>query len=131
MPRPRPDRALRRAVTALARLHPDDLSLILDALEPAEKARVDALIAQLGSPPPAKAESEPVWTYEGVSPWLRVHIDPSARAGRANREFILMTDATRAALVTAAEPFRTQRAPAGPGRSLMTHLWEKLTGTAA
>jgi hypothetical protein len=128
MPRLRPDRALKQAVTALARLHPDDLALILDALEPAEKARIDALIAGLGSGEP---EAEPVWAYEGVSPWLRVRIDPSAKAGRASREFVLMTDEARSALVAAAAPFRTQRAPAGPGRSLMAHLWGKLTGALA
>lgn len=133
MRRPPPDRALRRAVTELARLHPDDLSLILDALEPAEKARIDALIAELAGPGPGQTggEPEPVWTYEGVSPWLRVRIDPNAKAGRASREFVLLTDAARAALVDAAAPFRTQRRPAGPGRSLMTQMWEKLRGASA
>ena len=128
MQRPRPDRAVRRAVMDLARLHPDDLALILDALEPAEREKIDALIAEFGNKRAAEDNPEPVWTYEGVSPWLRVRIDPSVKAGRASREFILMTDAACAALVTAAEPFRTQRAPSGPGRSLVTHLWEKLRG---
>lgn len=130
MQRPRPDRAVRRAVTELARLHPDDLALILDALEPAEKARIDALLGELGNSRPAPVEPVPAWTYEGVSPWLRVRIDPGAKAGRASREFILMTDAARAALVSAALPFRTQGPPAGPGRSLIAHIWEKLTGRA-
>jgi hypothetical protein len=132
MLRPRPDRAVRQAVTDLARLHPDDLALILDALESSERERIDALIAEFGSAGPRPQEAvEPAWAYEGVSPWLRVRIDPGAKAGRANREFVLMTDDARAALVTAAAPFRTQRPPAGPGRSLFTHIWEKLTGTAA
>lgn len=134
MPHPRPDRALRRAVTDLARLHPEDLALILDALEPAEKARIDALIAGLGGRPAADdaaapaAEAEPVWTYEGVSPWLRVRIDPNAPTRRKNAEFILMTDAARTALVAAAEPFRTAGVPSGPGRSLGSRIWGKLTG---
>lgn len=128
MPRPQPDRVVRRAVMSLARLHPDDLALILDALEPSEKERIDALIAAFGGPRPSQTEPELVWTYEGVSPWLRVRIDPTAKAGRANREFILMTDVARAALISAAAPFRTQGVPTGPGRSLAAQVWEKLTG---
>ena len=131
MRHPRPDRTLRRAVMELARLHRDDLALILAALEPAEKQRIDALIAEVANPRPAQADPEPVWAYEGVSPWLRVRIDPNAKAGRANREFVLMTEAARTALGAAAEPFRTQRVPTGPGRSLMTQIWGKLTGTPA
>lgn len=135
MPRRRPDRALRRAVADLARLHPDDLGMILDALEPAEKARIDALVAEFSARPAprpaAEPEAEPVWAYEGVSPWLRARIDPNAKAGRASREFILMTDEARAALVAAAEPFRTQRAASGPGRSLVSRIWEQLAGKPA
>lgn len=131
MLRPRPDQELRKAVGDLARLHPDDLALILDALEPLERERIDALITEFASPVPAQTEPEPVWTYGGVSPWLRVRIDPNVKAGRASREFILMTDATKAALVAAAEPFRTRRTPSEPGRSLVTQIWDKLTGKPA
>lgn len=127
MKRPPPDRALRRAVADLARLHPDDLAVILDALEPAEKARIDALVADFAGRP----DAEPVVTYEGVSPWLRVRIDPNAKGGRGKREFVLMTDAAREALVAAAEPFRAARPAAGPGRSLVGRIWEKLTGSPA
>lgn len=127
MPPRRPDRAVRRAVTELARLHPEDLALILDALGPEEKARIDALIAELGG----GTAPAPVFTYEGVSPWLRARIDPDAKTGRARREFILMTPAAHAALVAAAEPFRTERTPPGPGRSLAGRIWERLAGTPA
>jgi hypothetical protein len=131
MQRQRPERALRRAVTELARLHPDDLALVLDALEPAEKARIDTLIAGLGAPSPPAAEAEPVWTYEGVSPWLRVRIEPATKPGRASREFVVMTEATHAALMIAAAPFRTERPASGPGQSLMSQLWRRLSGTPA
>jgi hypothetical protein len=133
MPRPRPDRILRRALTDLARLHPEDLAMILDALEPAERARIERLTAELGERPTAAEapEAEPVWTYEGVSPWLRVRIDPNAKAGRAHREFVLMTDAARTALVAAAEPCKARRTASGPGRSLASRIWEKLGGAPA
>lgn len=132
MPRPAPERKLRRAVTALARLHPDDLALVLEALEPDERARIDALVAGLGQPEvPAGSEAEPVWSYKGVSPWLRARIDPDTKEGRANRDFILMTDEARAALVAAAAPFRTPAGTAGPGRSLLGQLWAMLGGARA
>ena len=58
MSRRRRERALRRAVADLARLHPDDVEAILGALEPAEKARIEALAAGLaGGPAPEPAAS--------------------------------------------------------------------------
>jgi hypothetical protein len=136
MRRPRPDRALKRAVADLARLHPDDAEAVLGALDPDEKARVDALIADHEGRPPAPApqaqpEAAPVWTYDGVSPWLLLRIDPNARVGRAGREFVLMTDAARDALREAAEPFRAEAAGAGRGQSLLDRLFQKLAGARA
>lgn len=137
MSRPRHDRALRRAVTDLARLHPEDLAMILDALEPGEKARIDALIDEFAGKQATPAgtmlqpHAELIWTYQGVSPWLRARIDPNARTGRRSREFILMTDAGHAALIAAAEPFRTSREQAGPGRSLVGLIRDRLGGLLA
>lgn len=132
MPRQAPDRALRRAATNLARLHPEDLAMILDSLSPHERARIDALIAGLGDKPEPPAETAapppPAWTYEGVSPWLRTRLDPEAHTGRAGREFFLMTDAGRDALGAAALPFRTSVTPMGSGRSLLGRIWARLAG---
>jgi hypothetical protein len=102
--------------------------LILEALEPAEKARIDALIAGLDAPLPSAEEAPPVWTYEGVSPWLRARIEPGANDKRGSREFILVTDAAHAALVEATAPFRTARAASGAGHSLAGRIWGRLAG---
>jgi hypothetical protein len=133
MLRRRPDRALRRAVADLARLHPDDAGAVLGALDPEDKARIDALIAEFhGRPVPAPnpaqpaVEAEPAWVYEGASPWLLLRIDPNAKVGRAGREFVLMTDAARDALGEAAAPFRTEAAGAAHGRSLLDRLLQRL-----
>jgi hypothetical protein len=131
MRRRRPDRALRRAVADLARLHPDDAGAVLGALDPDEKARIDALIAEFHGRPPAAEpapEAEPVWAYQGASPWLLLRIDPNARVGRAGREFVLMTDAARDALREAAEPFRTEAARTAHNHSLLDRLFQKLAG---
>lgn len=109
MPRRRSDRALRRAVTGLARLHPDDVAAILAALDPAEKARVDALMAGFAGAPvtPEQAPAAPVFAYEGVSPWLLGRIDPDAApAPGKGRDFVVMTEAAGEALREAAAPFR-------------------------
>lgn len=130
MRHPAPDRDLSRAVTTLAGLHPDDLALILDALEPRERALIDVLIGTSGrTDGQTVGEAEPVWSYEGVSPWLRVRIDPGAQKRGEKPEFILMTDAARAALVAAAAPFRTAAATPGPGPSLMGRIWGRLKGS--
>jgi hypothetical protein len=134
MSRRRPDRALRRAVADLARLHPDDAAAVLGALDLDEKAKVDALIADFQGRPLAVApapEAEPVWAYEGVSPWLLLRIDPDARVGRAGREFVLMTDAARDALRRAAEPSRTERTGGAHGHSLLDRLFQRLAGARA
>lgn len=116
MSRRRRERALRQVVADLARLHPDDVEAILGALEPAEKARIEALAAGLaGGPPrePAPPE-EPTWSYEGVSPWLLDRIDPEGRSGaRPGRDFVLMTPASAEALRAAALPLRTEGGPGG------------------
>jgi hypothetical protein len=127
MSRRQPDRALRGAVAGLARLHPDDVEAILGALDPAEKARVDVLVAGLAgrvateNPP----EAQPEWVYESVSPWLLTRIDPDdRRSARAGREFMLITDASREALRAAAEPFRKQVTPAARnGMALLDQVW--------
>jgi hypothetical protein len=131
MSRRHPDRALQRAVAGLARLHPDDAEAILAALDPADKARIEALA--LGDDP-AAAAVEPEYAYESVSPWLLARIDPEdRRAGRAGREFVLLTDAGRAALQAAAAPFRKQVSPGGPrrGRALLDQFWRFVTGAPA
>lgn len=112
------ERLLRRAVADLARLHPDDVEAILGALDADEKARVETLVAGLaGGPPAADAPPrEPVWTYEGISPWLLDRIDPDAKAGaRPGRDFVLMTPASAEALRAAAAPFRTEESGRGRG----------------
>src|SRR5438874_2364473 len=102
------DRALRRAVAGLARLHAEDREAILGALDATEKVRVEALVAVFAGRAAAEQppEAQPEWAYESVSPWLLARIDPDDRRGaRASREFVLMTDASRGALREAAEPF--------------------------
>ncbi|HEV2818511.1 MAG TPA: hypothetical protein VGW40_14960 [Allosphingosinicella sp.] len=132
MPRRRPDRALKRAVRGLARLHPDDVEAILGALDPGDRARVDAMVAGFaGRPLPVAAAPEPEqpeWAYESVSPWLLARIDPDDR--RAAREFVLMTETGREALRAAAEPFRKPvSAPgAGKARSLLDQAWRLVAG---
>jgi len=127
MPRRPSDRALRRAVRGLSRLHPDDVEAILGALEPGDRARVDAIAAGFTGRPPAAAAApepeEPEWAYESVSPWLLARIDPDDR--RAAREFVLMTETGREALRIAAEPFRKPAFAAGGGkaRSLLDQAW--------
>lgn len=132
MSRRRSDRALKRAVADLARLHPDDVEAILGALEPHEKARIDRLVAGFSGPAAAGAsepEQEPVWTYDGVSPWLLDRIDPDARSGRAGRDFVLMTPASGEALRAAAAPFRTQGGPqSGRGATLVARAMAFLAG---
>jgi hypothetical protein len=110
MSRRRSDRALKRAVADLARLHPDDVEAILGALDPREKARVDRLVAGFSGPAPESVPPEdPVWVYEGVSPWLLDRIDPDAKTGaRPSRDFVLMTPASGEALRAAAAPFRSR-----------------------
>jgi|GEM_PF-3524197 len=136
MPRRRSDRALRRAVSRLGRLHPDDVDAILGELDAGERARIDAMIAGFaGRPPPAEpapaAAEEPAWVYESVSPWLLARIDPDdRRADRPRPEFVLMTETASAALRGAAEPFRRPANPAGGGkaRSLLDQAWRLLAG---
>src|SRR5687768_10406850 len=101
--RPRPDRALKRAVADLARLHPDDVEAILGALDADERSRLDRIVA--GSPEtrePERAAEEPAWIYEGISPWLRDRLEPEGKGGT----FALVTPASVQALRAAAEPFR-------------------------
>jgi hypothetical protein len=135
MSRRGPDRALKRAVAGLARLHPDDVEAILGALDSREKSRVDALVAGLAGGAAAEdaAEAQPEWAYESVSPWLLARIDPEdRRSGRAGREFMLITDASRAALREAAEPFRKQKVPAANnGMALLDQLWRLFTSRRA
>lgn len=133
MSRRRPDRALLRAAAGLARLHPDDVEAILAALTSDERARLEALGASRAGQVPTEqpAEAEPEWTYESVSPWLLARIDPDdRRSGKAGREFVLMTDASRDALRAAAEPFRKQVGPAGrrSGAALLDQVWSLFRG---
>lgn len=134
MPDRRPDRAFRRAVAELAALHRDDLGMVLDALAPAQRARIEALVAGHAEEPPAAVpEAPPPAIYEGVSPWLLVRIDPGIKAGRAGREFVLMTDAAGEALRAAAEPFRRRDSRSGrvAGRTLLDRAWRALAGKPA
>src|SRR5262245_50664998 len=117
MSRHGPERALRRAVAGLVRLHPDDVEAILGALDAAERARVDALVAGFAGRAPAAEppQAAPEWAHESVAPWLLARLDPEdRRGGKAAREFVLVTEASREALRAAAEPFRRQVGPAGP-----------------
>ena len=123
-------------MTELARLHPDDVAAILGALDPAERARVDALVAAFAGQAPGTAapEPEPEWAYESVSPWLLARIDPEdRRSGKAGREFILITDASREALRAAAEPFRKRVSPgsARPAMALLDQVWRLFSGAGA
>jgi hypothetical protein len=135
MSRRPPDRALRRAVAGLARLHPDDVEAILGALAPAEKARVDALVAGFAGRDPAgePPEAEPEWAYESVSPWLLARIDPEdRRSARAGREFVLITEASREALREAAAPFRKRVMPAARnGAALLDQVLRLFTSRRA
>lgn len=126
-------------MSRLGRLHPDDSEAILGALEPAERARIEALIAGFaGFRPPKQAampaeeeKQEPEWVYESVSPWLLARIDPDhPQAGRGAREFVLMTEAGAAALRSAAEPFRRPAHPAdaGKARSLLDQALRLFAG---
>jgi hypothetical protein len=134
MSRRRSDRALKRAVADLARLHPDDVEAILGALDPHEKERIDRLVAGFSGPAPESAPPEdPVWIYEGVSPWLLDRIDPDAKAGtRAGRDFVLMTPASAEALRAAAAPFRTEGGGReGRGATLLDRAMAFLAGARA
>lgn len=135
MSRRRSDRALKRAVADLARLHPDDVEAILGALDPPEKARIERLVAGFpGGPAPASAPPEEApWIYEGVSPWLLDRIDPDAKAGaRAARDFVLMTPASGEALRAAAAPFRARSAGRdGRGATLLDRAMAFLAGARA
>lgn len=102
MSRHNPERALRRLVADLSRLHPGDAEAILAALDADERARLDRLVAGGAGP----TDAEPAWRYEGVSPWLLDRIEPDE--GVRGRDFVLMTPAAIEALKAAAEPFRTQ-----------------------
>ena len=122
-------------MAGLARLHPDDVDAILGALDPAEKARVDALLSGFAGRAAAEnpSETQPLWAYESVSPWLLARIDPEdRRSGRAGREFVLITDASRKALREAAEPFRKQVTPAARnGMALLDQVWRLFTSHRA
>jgi hypothetical protein len=131
MRRPRPDRALGHALSALDRMHPEDRAIILDALEPAERAGIEDLVAELsGRAPRDRAPEDASPAYQGVSPWLRARLDPEAKPGRGSGEFFILTEATRKALEQAAEPFRVERADAPPGGCLLGWVWGRFTGAA-
>jgi len=129
------ERALRRAVAGLARLHPDDVGAILGALDSAERARVDALVVGFEGRGvgPVPVEAPPEWVYESVSPWLLARIDPDdRRSGKAGREFVLVTETSREALRAAAEPFRKQVMPtARKGVALLDQVWRLFAGQRA
>lgn len=135
MSRRRSDRVLKRAVADLARLHPDDVEAILGALDPAEKVRIERLVAGFSGEPAAESAppEEPVWIYEGVAPWLLDRIEPDAKAAtRAGRDFVLMTPASGEALRAAAAPFRIQSGgPNGRGASLVDRAMAFLGGARA
>lgn len=132
MRRAGPERTLRRAVAGLSRFHPEDLAMILDALEPGERAEIDRLLAELsGRPIPRQADEadpEPAWTYQGVSPWLRARMDLDGEPAKAGADFFLVTEAARSALLAAAQPFKVARSGCGEGGSLVGRLWGKLSG---
>lgn len=130
MSRHRPDRLLRGAIAGLARLHADDVESILGALEPPERAKVDALLDAAAG---RGAESdEQGRDYKSVSPWLLARMDPPGRGGERERDQAAMTDAAREALKAAAEPFRAQPGGAGRrGRTLAEQAWRIFTGPRA
>ena len=130
MSRHRPDRRLRRAIAGLARLHADDVESILGALEPRERARVDALLDAAAG---RGAESdEHGRDYKSVSPWLLARMDPAGRGRARERDQAAMTEAAREALKAAAEPFRAQSGLAGRrGRTLAGQTWRIFAGTRA
>lgn len=130
MSRHNPERALRRLVADLSRLHPGDAEAILAALDADERARLDRLVAGGAEP----TDAEPAWRYEGVSPWLLDRIEPETREpGRRGRDFVLMTPAASEALRAAAEPFRTQSGNGGDahGTTLVGRFLGWLSGARA
>jgi hypothetical protein len=89
---PSPDRALRRMVMDLAGLHADDAKAVLDALDPAQRKKVEAFLQEfspfvIGEAPVA---AQPEIDRKRIARWLaaRLEAHPGAR----------MTEAARAAL---------------------------------
>jgi hypothetical protein len=130
MPHPGPDRALRRAVAELARLHRKDVEAILAELEAADRAALETLLGAYrgrSTPRPlreAGEDSRPA--YEGVSPWLLSRL--------VGKDAPSLTPAARDALRAAAEPFRAApptAAPTAAAPSLLGRAWTFASGRQA
>jgi hypothetical protein len=110
VPTPDPEHALRRLIDDLAVFRSEDISTILESLEPAERAAVDRLLKQHAgyseslTPFLESAEYDP----SQFSPWLveRLHAD--------NSKVFAITPATRETLRACAarlHPLSRQRPP--------------------
>jgi hypothetical protein len=64
------DRALRREVMRLARLKDDDLSAVLDGLNPSARQRIEGLLLELAREP-VVATAAPPKRPQQFSPWLQ------------------------------------------------------------
>jgi hypothetical protein len=111
---PADERTLRRLVTRLAAAAPDDVGLILDALDPAQRDTVEGLLAAYGQPafetaapraadPPAPPPPPDLSHLQGLSPWLAERVAAAAPgAPRGEGRAFRMTPAALAALAASA-----------------------------
>jgi hypothetical protein len=72
VPLPEPDRNLRRLITDLADLDAEDITAILDRLDPVSRGRADALLHDYaGQEAPTPRDQTPVgFDQSSFSPWL-------------------------------------------------------------
>jgi hypothetical protein len=96
MPRPKPERALRRLVSNLATLHGDDIAAILGELDARQRRVVESLLHEhaeyLADPVSAPEGQQDNFDAAALSPWLAQRLQ--ARAGTA----FAMTERARLAL---------------------------------
>lgn len=124
MRRPVPDRALRRVIVELAALDAADRDAILAELDPAQRDKVEALLAEnagiaLPAPPPHDDDGD---AFAGLSP---------AFAERVRTGAGMTPDALAALRTCAAEILPRHAAPAAIGRvrpSLLDRIAATLSG---
>ena len=102
---PSPDRVLRRLVTDLAGLHPEDLAGVLDGLDGDARAKVEALLREFAGPAPPTPQAEPIppvieapptvaYDVMTMSPWLAglLRENSTARNAMAPDAFAALCD---------------------------------------
>ncbi len=94
-----PDRALRRLVADLAVLHPDDVSAVLQGLDPRERGTVEALlreyVAHFEQAPAKVSDIRAHYDLSRLSPWLVDRIETADFAVTAQARQALRDVAVR------------------------------------